>query len=100
MTTRIYAVMRTRGPAWNEALSMELQIDWRPHADFINRLGAEGFALLVGPLTGTPDVLLIVRAGGAAEVEGRLAEDCWSVKGLLRTLWIKPWELRLGSLGP
>jgi hypothetical protein len=32
------------------------------------------------------------------EVEARLAEDCWSAQGLLRTLWIRPWWLRLGTL--
>ena len=54
--------------------------------------------MLAGPLGGTRDVLLIFRAASEAAVEARLAEDCWSVKGLLRTLWLKPWELRLGSL--
>jgi uncharacterized protein YciI len=100
MASQLFAVMRTRGPAWNDALPMEQQVDWRPHADFINALGAEGFVLLVGPLTGTRDVLLIARAESEAAVTARLAADCWSVKGLLQTLWIRPWELRLGSLGP
>jgi hypothetical protein len=54
---------------------------------------------LGGPLAGTRDVLLIVRAGNAAEVEARLAADCWTVKNLLVTRQITPWELRLGSLG-
>lgn len=97
--TQLFAVMRTRGPAWNDALAMEQQVDWRAHADFMNALQAEGVALLAGPLTGTRDVLLVFRAGGEAEVAARLAEDCWSVKGLLQTLWIKPWGLRLGTLG-
>ena len=92
--------MRTRGPAWNDALAMEEQVDWRPHAEFMNKLEAEGFALLAGPLEGTREVLQIVRAESEAHVEVRLAEDCWTVKGLLRTLWIKPWWLRLGSLDP
>ena len=96
--TTLFAVMRTRGPAWNDTLAMEQQVDWRRHADFMNALHAEGVALLAGPLAGTRNVLLVVRAGCEAEVEARLAQDCWSVKGLLRTLWIKPWQLRLGSL--
>ena len=100
MSAKLFVVMRTRGPAWTEALAMEEQVDWQLHADFMNALQAEGFALLAGPLAGTRDVLLVLRAGSAAEVEARLAEDRWSVKGLLRTLWIKPWGLRLGTLGP
>lgn len=98
--TTLFAVMRTRGPAWNDRAPMEDQVDWRAHADFMNALQAEGVALLAGPLTGTRDVLLVFRAGSAAEVEARLAEDCWSVKGLLQTLWIRPWAVRLGTLGP
>ena len=99
MTAKLFAVMRTRGPAWDDALTMEEQVDWRPHADFMNALQAEGVALLAGPLAGTRDVLLILRADSEAEIERRLAGDCWSVKGLLRTVWIKPWWLRLGTLG-
>ena len=98
--TQLFAVMRTRGPAWNEAAPMEDQVDWRAHADFMNALHAEGVALLAGPLTGTRDVLLVFRAGSEAEVEAWLARDCWSVKGLLQTLWIKSWGVRLGTLGP
>jgi uncharacterized protein YciI len=98
MMTALFAVMRTRGPAWDDRVPMEQQVDWRPHADFMNALHADGVALLAGPLAGTRDVLLVFRAGSAADVEARLAEDCWSVKGLLQTLWIKPWGLRLGTL--
>lgn len=100
MSSQLFAVMRTRGAAWNDAAAMEEQIDWRAHADFMNALVADGFMLLGGPLTGTRDVLLVVRAESEADVEVRLAADCWSVKGLLRTLRINPWRLRLGSLGP
>jgi uncharacterized protein YciI len=97
---QLFLVMRTRGPAWNDAVTMDEQVDWRQHADYMNELHARGTALLAGPLTGTRDVLLVFRAETEAEVEARLAEDCWSVKGLLRTLWIKPWWLRLGTLDP
>jgi uncharacterized protein YciI len=97
MTHKLFAVIRTRGPRWNESQPLEGQEDWRPHADYMNGLAAEGFALLAGPLTGTRDVLLILRAENEAEVEARLAADCWTVKELLRTSRINPWELRLGE---
>ncbi len=100
MTSQIFAVMNARGPAWNDAVAMEEQVDWRAHADFMNALVADGFVLLGGPLTGTRDVLLIVRAESKAEIEARLAADCWMVKGLLHTLYVHPWWLRLGSLRP
>jgi uncharacterized protein YciI len=99
MTGTLFAVIRTRGPRWSDAQPMEGQEDWRAHADFMNALVAQGFMVLGGPMLGTRDVLLIVRARDQAEVEARLAEDCWSVKDLLRTRQISPWWLRLGSLG-
>jgi hypothetical protein len=98
MSGSVFAVIRTRGPRWNDAAPMEGQEDWRAHADFMNALVAQGFMLLGGPLQGTRDVLLIVRAADEAQVEARLAEDCWTVKDLLRTRQIAPWWLRLGSL--
>lgn len=100
MTKKVFAVMRARGPRWNDSLPMEGQEEWRPHADFMNALVAEGFVLLGGPLRGTRDVLLIVRAEDEQEIEARLAEDCWTVNGLLHTLYAHPWWLRLGSLDP
>jgi len=96
---RVFAVVNTRGPNWNDAKPMEEQGDWRAHADFMNSLLAEGFVLLGGPLMGTRDVLLIVQARYEAEVEARLAEDVWVVKGLLCRRQINPWWLRLGTLG-
>ena len=98
MTAALFAVIRTRGPRWNDAQPMEGQEDWRVHADYRNALEADGFLLLAGPFTGTPDVLLIVRAENEQEVEARLAADCWTVKDLLRTLQVHPWQLRLGSI--
>ena len=100
MAKKLFAVLNTRGPNWDDSKPMEEQVDWRDHADFMNQLVADGFVLLGGPFKGTRDVLLIVRAEDRQEVETRLAPDCWVAKGLLRNLRIEPWELRLGSLGP
>lgn len=99
MTDKLFAVIRTRGPYWDEQQPLEGQEDWRAHADYMNALLADGFVVLGGPLAGTRDVLLIVRAADERQVEARLAADCWTVKNLLRTLRIDPWHLRLGSLG-
>lgn len=101
MAGMLFAVLNRRGPRWDHAKRMENQEGWRAHADFMNALEAEGFVVLGGPLAGTDDVLLIVRAGSEAEVEARLAPDVWVVNGLLARHWIRPWHLRLGSLpGP
>jgi hypothetical protein len=76
---------------------MEEQNDWQSHAQFMDALQSEGFVLLGGPLEGTPDVLLIIRADSAEEIRFRLSSDPWS-KSLLSITSILPWSLRLGSL--
>ena len=58
----------------------------------------EGVAALVGPLEGTRDALVIVRASTISEITERLASDPWTLNGLLTTKQISPWQLRLGSL--
>ena len=100
MSKNLFAVINTRGPRWNDDRPMEQQEEWGAHADYMNGLVADGFMLLGGPLTGTRDVLLVVRAGNEAEVEARLAQDVWRVNNLLHTRQITPWWLRLGSLDP
>jgi uncharacterized protein YciI len=96
--SRLFAVTRTRGPRWNSEVPLERQEDWDGHADFMNGLQASGFVVLGGPLEGTPDVLLIVRANNVEEIQARLSGDSWTSKDLLRIKQIVPWTLRLGSL--
>ena len=95
---RLFAVIRSRGPAWNNALKLDDQVEWAAHATFMNGLLEEGLIVLGGPLDGTPDVLLIVRAAEPAEITERLAADPWARNGLLIVKQISPWWLRLGSL--
>jgi len=56
------------------------------------------FAVLVGPLEGTRDALLVVRASGRSEITERLAPDPWTMNGLLVTKQIRRWQLRLGTV--
>ena len=71
---KLFAVIRTRGPAWQDSRPLEGQADWAGHASFMNALAKEGFVILGGPLEGTSDVLLIVRATTPDGVRSRLAE--------------------------
>lgn len=96
---RLFAVTRSRGPAWNQSLLLEQKDDWPAHAAFMNALHAEGFVLCGGPLEGTSDVLLIVRANDANEIHARLSIDCWTSKDLLPIKQIAAWTIRLRSLG-
>jgi uncharacterized protein YciI len=77
---------------------MEGQEGWGAHAAFMNALQAEGFVLLGGPLEGTSDALLIIRASTPEQIRSRLAADPWTEKDFLRIAQVVPWTLRLGSL--
>jgi uncharacterized protein YciI len=77
---------------------MESQKDWEAHASFMNALEKDGFVVLGGPLEGTSDVLLVVRARTDDEILSRLSADPWTQQDLLRVSRITPWTLRLGSL--
>ena len=94
----LFAVVRTRGPAWDSSRPLEGQPEWPAHAAFMNGLQADGFVVLGGPLEGTSDVLLIIRAADEAEIRARLATDPWSANDLLRVTRTAPWTLRLGAL--
>ena len=85
-----FAVLRSRGPAWDDSRPLERQADWATHAAFMDTLFEQGFAALVG--------LLILRASSASEVVERLASDPWSSNGLLVTKQISLWQVRLGTL--
>jgi uncharacterized protein YciI len=95
---QFFAVIRTRGPAWQDGLALEQQEGWDAHASFMNALESEGFVVLGGPLLGTHDALIIVLAESPEEVSERLSADPWVKMELLPTARIAPWEIRLGSL--
>jgi uncharacterized protein YciI len=96
--TRLFAVIRSRGLAWDDSRRLDDQADWPAHAKFMNGLAEQGFIAVGGPLEGTPDTLLIARATDAADIADRLAADPWSRNGLLIVKQISPWWIRLGSL--
>jgi len=95
---RAFVVLRSRGPAWDDSKPLEGQSGWAAHAAFMDALFEQGFAALVGPLEGTRDALLILRATSASEIQDRLALDPWTINGLLVTKQISAWQIRLGTL--
>jgi uncharacterized protein YciI len=92
---RLFAVIRSHGPAWNDGRPLDMQPGWRAHAEFMNALAAEGFIVVGGPLEGTGDTLLIVSADGESEIRQRLAQDPWG-EDMLRMSRLAPWSLLLG----
>jgi uncharacterized protein YciI len=95
---RPFAVTRTHGKPWQASLPLEGQQAWQVHADFMDALTAEGFVVLGGPLEGTSEALLIIRAESPDEIHRRLQADPWTTLGLLTTTRVAPWTIRLGSL--
>jgi uncharacterized protein YciI len=96
--TRWFAVLRTRGPNWDQATPLRQQKLWDEHATFTDGLEAEGLIRLAGPLEGSLDVLLIVKGESAEAVEARLREDPWTPVEMLSTAWIRPWNVLVGEL--
>jgi uncharacterized protein YciI len=66
----------------------------------MNGLHSKGFVVLGGPLEGTDEVLLIIRAVDETEIRARLAADPWAANGLLQIARIVPWTIRLGRISP
>ena len=93
-----FVVLRSCGPGWDDTKPLEEQAEWAAHAAFMDALYEERFAALAGPLEGTRDALLVLRASSPAEIVERLAADPWTANGLLVTKQISLWRLRLGSL--
>lgn len=94
---RLFFVLRTRGAAWDRERPMAEQPGWLEHAAFMERLAGEGFVTLGGPLEGTPNALLLVRAKSEEEVRVKLGEDVWAAKDILRVERVAPWSVRWRS---
>jgi len=61
----------------------------------MNRLAADGFVLLGGPLSDTSDFLLIVDAADANQIDATLARDPWTQSGILEIKKIQSWTILL-----
>jgi uncharacterized protein YciI len=94
----LFVVIRRYGPPYDPRKPLESQLDWEGHRLFMNALEVEGFARLGGPLERTDEVLLIFRADCADEIEERLKADPWTGSGILSTVRMLRWDLRLGDL--
>ncbi|HEY7022992.1 MAG TPA: hypothetical protein VH349_17870 [Ktedonobacterales bacterium] len=96
--TAYFAVMRDHGANWNDALFMRQQEQWDEHARFMDALVDDGFIVLGGMIGEGQTALLIIRAGNAAEIRSRLADDPWTHLDLLRITRIDRWEILLGAI--
>lgn len=95
MKTTLYAVRRARGGPWDWSRDMSEQAGWDEHARYMDALVDDGFILLGGPLEGEREVLLIVNAPSEESIRERLAADNWTANGMLSTVAIERWTIRL-----
>lgn len=93
-----FMVLRARGSRWRADRAPNQQEAYEPHAAFINQLTREGVAVLGGWLARSGDVLLVLQASTADEVNRRLAEDPWTTLDILPVTRVEEWSLALGSL--
>lgn len=94
----LYMVLRRYGPPYRAGKPLEEQPEWQPHRVFMNDLEARGFVRLAGPLGGGNDVLLVFRANNAEEIDKILIGDPWTSSGVLTTVRIERWNLRVGHV--
>jgi uncharacterized protein YciI len=66
---------------------------WDEHAAFIDRLVAEGFILMGGPLVDEDGAMLIVNANDENEVREKLKNDPWMTHGVLKLESVKRWQI-------
>jgi uncharacterized protein YciI len=90
-----FAVIRSRGAAWQPDVPMRGQLAWDAHASFMNGLASDGFVVLGGPLGDGERTLLIVDATSEQAVRERLQSDPWTGMSLLRIDSITPWHILL-----
>jgi len=93
----LFAVVRTRGEAWDAAKPMRSQREWSEHAAFMNGLAAQGFIVLGGPLGNSGDILLAIKANDESEIRLALQQDPWSKSGILEVKSSQPWTILLES---
>jgi uncharacterized protein YciI len=90
-----FALTEVAGPSWDASLARRDQDGWEEHAAFMDRLVADCFVVLGGPLGDGERVLLLVEADDERAVRARLAEDPWLQDGRLEIAAIEPWALWL-----
>jgi|SRR5208337_4840600 len=95
----LFALVRTKGEAWDAARPMRSQQQWPEHAIFMDGLAAQGFIVLGGPLGETGDFLFAVKATDENEIRATLQQDPWSKSGMLEVKSIQPWTILLESRG-
>ena len=92
---QLFLVTEIHGRTWDPGKPMNAQAQWLEHARFMNRLAADGFVILGGPVGESDDVLLIVDARSDDDIRATLAHDPWIQSQLLDIRSVRPWKILL-----
>jgi uncharacterized protein YciI len=88
-----FVVISSAGPKRDPSKGTREQPFWDEHAEFIDRLVAEGFILMGGPLVDEGGSLLIVNAEDENEVREKLKNDPWRDQGILKLESVRRWQI-------
>jgi uncharacterized protein YciI len=86
-------MISSAGPNRDLSKGTREQPFWNEHAEFIDRLVAEGFILMGGPLVDEGGSLLIFNAEDENEVKENMKNDPWLKEGILKQESIKRWQI-------
>ena len=88
-----FVAISSAGPNRDLSKGTREQPFWDQHAEFIDKLVAEGSILMGGPLVDEGGALLIFNADDENEVREKLKHDPWSVHGILKLESVKRWQI-------
>ena len=88
-----FVMISSAGPNRDLSKGTREQPFWTEHAEFIDRLVAEGFVLIGGPLVDEGGSLLIFNAEDENEVRSKMKNDPWLKHGILKLEHIKRWQI-------
>jgi len=88
-----FVAISSAGPNRDLSRGTREQPFWDEHAEFIDRLVAEGSILMGGPLVDEGGSLLIFNAEDQDEVREKLKNDPWLERGILKQDSIKRWQI-------
>jgi uncharacterized protein YciI len=92
----LFVINQIRGDKWDQSKPIRSQVLWDEHAAFMDKLTADGFIVLGGPL-GDPEgeAMLVVDAPDEETVQATLARDPWRESGHLIAPTIQRWTIFL-----
>jgi hypothetical protein len=90
----LFVVTLIKGEAWDASKPMRSQEHWTEHAALMDRMAADGFIVLGGPLGDESKVLLVINAADESEIHSRFAQDPW-IPGIRVMQSIQQWTIFL-----